>query len=103
MDRYLLKLYVAGQNLLTERAILNLKHVCETRLKGEYQIIIVDILESGAAPASESILAIPAVVREWPLPVRRVVGDLSDADKVLIGLDILPAEPELAAAAASGG
>ncbi|MCS6870193.1 MAG: circadian clock KaiB family protein [Anaerolineae bacterium] len=85
---YVLKLYVAGQTARTERAIYNLYNLCNQHLAGNYEITVIDILEHPHLAEEEQILATPTLVRESPLPRRRLVGDLSDAERVLEALDL---------------
>jgi circadian clock protein KaiB len=90
MSKYVLKLFIAGHNPRSERAILNLRQICETELAGEYELLIVDVLERPQLAEDEKILATPMLIRELPPPMRRVIGDLSDVEKVLVGLDLIP-------------
>jgi circadian clock protein KaiB len=83
-----LRLYVAGQTPKSLQAFANLKKICEEHLKGEYQIEIIDLLENPKLSKSDQILAIPTLVRRLPPPLRKIIGDLSDTEKVLVGLDI---------------
>ena len=83
-----LRLYVAGKTTNAVRAIRNLETVCELHLKGRYQIEIVDLLKNPALAKADQILAVPTLVRLLPPPVRKVIGDLTDTEKVLMGLDI---------------
>ena len=88
MKNYILKLYVTGNTPRAERAISNLRHICEDELGGEYEMIVIDVLERPQLAEDEKILATPAVVKELPAPIRRLIGDLSDSEKVLLGLDL---------------
>lgn len=88
MARYLLKLYIAGHSTRSERAIVNIKRVCEMHLYNNYQLIIVDVLERPHLAEEEGIMATPTLIRELPKPVRKVVGDLSDTERVLSGLEL---------------
>jgi circadian clock protein KaiB len=85
---YLLKLYVTGQTPRSQRAIANLRHICEEELLGEYDMVVIDVLERPQLAEDEKILATPTVVKELPAPIRRIIGDLSDWDRVLLGLDL---------------
>ncbi|MET0257471.1 MAG: circadian clock KaiB family protein [Methylobacterium sp.] len=87
---YHLRLYVAGQTLKSVTALANLKRVCEEHLAGRYEIEVIDLLESPQLAAGDQILAIPTLVRRLPEPLKRIIGDLSNTDKVLVGLDIRP-------------
>jgi circadian clock protein KaiB len=100
--RYLLKLYIAGHNTRSERAIVNVKHICEMHLNDGYQLIIVDVLEQPQLAKAEQILATPTLIRALPPPGRRVVGDLSDTERVLAGLE-LPSRLEAAPKFGSSG
>ena len=85
---YLLKLYVTGTSPRTEMAITNLRRLCEHELKGEYELEIIDVLEKPQAAEDARILATPTLIKQLPPPLRRVIGDLSDKDKVLLGLEV---------------
>lgn len=88
MAKYLLKLYIAGQTTRTEQAIANLRAICDTDLSGQFELAVIDVLERPQLAENEKILATPTLVKELPPPLRRVVGDLSDRDAVLVGLDL---------------
>jgi circadian clock protein KaiB len=88
MNHYLLKLYVTGQTPRSQRAIANLRRICEEELGGAYEMIVIDVLERPQLAEHEKILATPTVVKELPTPIRRVIGDLSDSERVLLGLDL---------------
>ncbi len=92
LDTYLLRLYVAGQTPKSMTAFANLKNICEEHLAGRYQIEVVDLLENPQLASGDQILAIPTLVRKLPEPVRKIIGDLSNTERVLIGLDLLPRE-----------
>ena len=83
-----LRLYVTGRSPKCLRAIENLRRVCEEHLAGRYQIEIVDVLKDPRRAAADNILAAPTVVRRFPAPIRKLVGDLSDGDRLLIGLEL---------------
>jgi len=85
-----LRLYVAGQTPKSLTAFSNLKKICEDNLKGQYSIEIIDLLENPQLAQGDQIFAIPTLVRKVPLPIRKIIGDLSDKEKVLVGLDIRP-------------
>jgi len=89
-DTFLLRLYVAGQTPKSITAFTNLKNICEEHLAGQYEIEVVDLLENPQLARSDQILAIPTLVRKLPEPVRKIIGDLSNTERVLIGLDLLP-------------
>ncbi len=90
MDKFLLKLYVTGQTPKSQRAIANLRRVCEDELGGQYQMEVIDVLERPQLAEDEKILATPTLIKALPPPLRRVIGDLSDTEKVLLGLDLQP-------------
>ena len=83
-----LRLYVTGQTLRSETAFANLKQICETHLKGRYRITVIDLLKHPQLAQGDQILAVPTVVRRLPKPVRIIFGSLSDAGRVLVGLDL---------------
>ncbi len=89
--RWILRLYVAGQTPKSVRAFANLTQICEEHLAGDYRIEVVDLLENPKLAEGDQILAIPTLVRQLPPPVRKIIGDLSQTERVLIGLNILPA------------
>lgn len=86
----ILQLFVAGQTHRSLAAIANLTKICEEHLAGRYKIQIVDLLENPKLARGDEILAIPTLVRKLPKPVRKIIGDLSNTERVLIGLDLLP-------------
>lgn len=85
-----LRLYVAGQTAKSIQAFANLKRICEEHLAGEYHIEIVDLLQNPQLAAGDQIIALPTLVRKLPEPVRKIIGDLSNTERVLVGLDLLP-------------
>jgi circadian clock protein KaiB len=87
---YILRLYVAGQTRKSLAAFSNLKKICEDHLVGKYKIEIIDLLEKPQLAKGDQILAIPTLVRKLPPPLKKIIGDLSDTEKVLVGLDIRP-------------
>lgn len=87
---YHLRLYVAGQTSKSLAAMANLKRVCDEHLAGRYEIEVIDLLKNPKLAAGDQILAIPTLVRRLPAPLKRIIGDLSNTDKVLVGLDIRP-------------
>ena len=87
---YHLRLYVAGQTTKSLAALANLKRVCEEHLAGRYDIEVVDLLKIPQLAAGDQILAVPTLVRRLPAPLKRIIGDLSNTEKVLVGLDIRP-------------
>lgn len=91
--KYQLRLYVTGNTPQSSRAIANITALCETHLKGRYALTIIDLYEHKELARDHQILAAPTLIRELPLPVRRLIGDLSQEERVLVALD-LPPEPE---------
>jgi len=90
---HLLRLYVAGQTPRSIAAFANLKRICEEHLAGRYQIEVVDLIQNPQLAKGDQILAVPTLVRRLPEPVRKIIGDLSNKERVLVGLDIRsPAE-----------
>lgn len=86
---YRLRLYITGKTAHSQRAIANLRRICESELEGRYQLDVIDVLEHPTLAENEKILATPTLVRKLPEPVRKIIGDLSDKQKVLLGLDLL--------------
>lgn len=86
--RYQLRLYVAGQTPKSIAAFTNLQRICQTRLAGSYSIEVIDLLKNPTLAAGDQILAIPTLVRRLPEPVKKIIGDLSNEERVLIGLDL---------------
>jgi circadian clock protein KaiB len=85
-----LRLYVAGQTPRSVAALANLKKICEEHLAGRYRVEVIDLVKNPQRARSDQILAIPTLVRRVPEPVRRIIGDLSNQDRVLVGLDVRP-------------
>jgi circadian clock protein KaiB len=85
-----LKLYVAGKTPKSLTALKNLKNICEEYLEGKYRIEIVDLLKKPQLAEGDQIFAVPTLVRKVPVPMRKIIGDLSDQEKVLVGLNIVP-------------
>ena len=88
LEHYNLRLYVAGQTPKSLAAIANLKRICETHLAGRYAVEVIDLIDKPQLAATDQILAIPTLVRRVPEPLRRIIGDLSQTERVLMGLDI---------------
>jgi circadian clock protein KaiB len=86
---------VTGRTPRTKQAIANLERICAQDLHGQYELQIIDVLEHPDQAEQEKILATPTLIKQLPPPLRRVIGDLSDKDKVLVGLDVWPREPDL--------
>jgi circadian clock protein KaiB len=88
-SEYRLRLYVAGQTPKSMLALKNLKIYCEKHLEGKYTIEVIDLLQNPQLAAGDQIIAIPTLVRKVPQPIRKIIGDLSNEEKVLVGLDLL--------------
>lgn len=88
--KYELRLYVAGKTAKSVTALTNLKKYCEEHLKGQYVIEVVDLLQQPQLAEGDQIFAIPTLVRKVPEPIRKIIGDLSNEEKVLVGLNIIP-------------
>jgi circadian clock protein KaiB len=88
-DKWVLRLYVAGQTPKSVTAFNNLKLICEEQLKGKYHIEVIDLLKNPQLARDDQILAVPTLVRKLPLPVRNIIGDLSNIERVLVGLDLI--------------
>lgn len=88
MNKYILKLYVTGKTVRSENAIRNLKSICQNELKGEYELKVIDVLESPDSAEKDKVMATPTLIKSLPPPIRRLVGDLNDRDRVLLHLDI---------------
>ena len=89
-ETFLLRLYVAGQTPKCIRAFSNLKRICEEHLVGRYHIEMVDLLENPQLARGDQILAVPTLVRRLPEPIKKIIGDLSNTERVLVGLDLRP-------------
>src|SRR5262245_9749809 len=89
-DLYKLRLYVAGQTPKSLAAFANLKRLCEEYLPDRYQIEVIDLVENPALAAGDQILALPTLVRKLPEPLKRIIGNLSDTNKFLVGMDLKP-------------
>ena len=89
-ERFELRLYVAGQSPKSVQAIENLRRVCEEYLPGRYNIELIDLVEHPRLVRGDEIIAVPTLVRRLPEPMRKIIGDLSDTDTVLVGLQIRP-------------
>jgi circadian clock protein KaiB len=90
VGKYNLRLYVAGQTPKSLAAIANLKRICEENLAGHYTIDVIDLLVTPQLAEGDQIVAVPTLVRRLPPPIKRIIGNLSDTERVLVGLDIRP-------------
>ena len=89
-ESYTLRLYVTGTTQQSIRAISNIKEICEQHLKGRYDLEVIDLYERPGLASGEQIIAAPTLIRKLPLPLRRIIGDMSNTEKVLVGLDLRP-------------
>ena len=85
---YVLRLYVAGQTPKSINAITNIKKICEENLKGRYVLDVIDLYQQPLLARGEQIIAIPTLIKKLPLPIRRIIGDMSNTERVLVGLDL---------------
>ncbi len=92
-DFFELRLYIAGQSSRSLAALANLRTICEEHLEGRYRIEVIDLLKHPQLARGDQILALPTLVRRLPEPIRKLVGDLSDTERALVGLDLRPARP----------
>jgi len=88
--RYVLRLYVAGMTPRSARALANIKQICEEHLKGHYGLQVIDLYQQPVLAKGDQIIAVPTLIKKLPMPLRRLIGDLSDRERVLIGLDLKP-------------
>lgn len=89
-QRFVLRLYVAGLTPRCARAITNIQEICEEHLQGRYDLQVIDIYQQPVLASGEQIVAVPTLIRKLPAPLRRIIGDLSNQEQVLIGLDLRP-------------
>mgnify|MGYP001615367449 CR=1 FL=1 len=87
-SRYVLRLYVAGQSPKSVNAIRNIKKICEENLQGQYELEVIDLYQQPQLAQGEQIIAIPTLIRKLPPPLRRIIGDMSNTERMLVGLDI---------------
>jgi circadian clock protein KaiB len=88
--RYVLRLYVAGATRASSRALANIRGICEARLRGRYELEVVDVRQQPRLARDDQILAVPTLIKRLPLPLRKLIGDLSNEERVLLGLDLKP-------------
>jgi circadian clock protein KaiB len=89
-EKYLLRLYVAGITPNSLRAIDNIKEICETHLQGRYELQVIDLYQQPVLAQGEQIIAAPTLIKKLPLPLRKIIGDMSNLERVLVGLDLRP-------------
>jgi circadian clock protein KaiB len=88
--RYVLRLYISGRTSKSTRALQLIKEVCEEHLRGRYELEVIDIYQEPVLAKDDQILAVPTLIRKLPLPLRKLIGDFSDRERVLLGLDLKP-------------
>ena len=91
-ERYELRLYIAGTTAASSKSVENLRAICEEHLKGRYELTVVDVFQQPVLAKDEQIIAVPTLIKRLPTPIRRIVGDLSNEHRVLVGLDLKPKE-----------
>jgi circadian clock protein KaiB len=91
---YVLRLYVVGASARSAQAIANVKKVCEERLAGRYQLEVVDVYQNPGLAAGEQIIAVPTLIKSLPRPLRRLIGDMSNINRILLGMDLAPKRSE---------
>jgi len=101
--RYVLRLYVTGTTLHSSRAIVNIRKICEEHLQGRYELEIVDISVHRSLVEGEQIIAAPTLIKKLPLPLRRFIGDMSQTERILLGLDLKAAGTEGQSSQDTGG
>ena len=88
-ERYILRLYVTGMTARSSRAVSNLRAICDEYLAGQYDLEVIDIYQQPVLTKGEQIIAAPTLIKKLPLPMRRIVGDMSNRERVLLGLDLI--------------
>ena len=89
-ERYLLRLYVAGMTSRSARAVENVKAFCEKHLEGRYDLQVIDVYKQPALARTEQLVAAPTLIKKLPLPLRKLIGDMSNEERILVGLDLVP-------------
>lgn len=89
-EKYILKLYIAGSTPRSTQAIMSIRKICEENLKGRYELEIIDIYQQPVLAKGEQIVATPTLIKKLPAPLRKVIGDLSNTERILVGLDLKP-------------
>jgi circadian clock protein KaiB len=87
---YVLRLYIAGMTVRSTRAILNIRRICEENLKGRYELEVIDIYQQPELAHHEQIIALPTLIKKLPLPLKKFIGDMTDNERILVGLDLRP-------------
>ncbi|CAG1007173.1 Circadian clock protein KaiB [Methanosarcinales archaeon] len=89
-EKYVLRLYITGITPKSTKAILNVRKICEESLKGRYELEVIDIYQQPILAKDQQIIAAPTLIKKLPLPLRRIIGDMSDKERILVGLDLRP-------------
>jgi circadian clock protein KaiB len=89
-EKYVLRLYISGLTPKSQKAISNIKKICEEHLTGRYELEVIDVFRHPVLAQGEQIIAAPTLIKKLPLPLRRFIGDLSDSERILLGLDLRP-------------
>ena len=89
--KYLLRLYIAGAGAKSSQALANVREICERHLAGRYELEVIDLYQNAVLAKGEQIIAAPTLIKKLPLPLRKFIGDMSDVDRILVGLDLRPA------------
>ena len=92
-EKYVLRLYVAGMTPKSTKAISNVKRICDEHLEGRCELEVIDIYQQAKLAKGEQIIAAPTLIKKLPLPLRKLIGDMSDTEKFLVGLDLKPKQP----------
>ena len=92
-ERYELRLYIAGTTPASSRSVETLRAICEEHLKGRYELLVVDVFQQPTLAKDAQVIAVPTLIKKLPAPIRRIVGDLSNEQRVLVGLDLKPKKP----------
>jgi circadian clock protein KaiB len=95
-EKYVLRLYIAGLTPRSQRAITNIKKICEENLHGRYDLEVIDVYQQPVLAKGEQIIAAPTLIKRLPLPLRKFIGDLSDSERILLGLDLRPKKERVA-------
>jgi circadian clock protein KaiB len=90
-QKYLLRLYIAGAGAKSSQALANVREICERHLAGRYELEVIDLYQNAVLAKGEQIIAAPTLIKKLPLPLRKFIGDMSDVDRILVGLDLRPA------------
>ncbi|HEY3278753.1 MAG TPA: circadian clock KaiB family protein [Syntrophorhabdaceae bacterium] len=100
--KYVLRLYVAGASRKSSEAIAHIKKICEEHLKGLYELQVIDIYQQPVLAKGRQIIAVPTLVKELPVPLRRFIGSMADEERILVGLDLVPKREDLSSKAKTG-